>query len=221
MLLTTPPARGEAERWIRRFSAAFPEASHVAIGIDRPPTGTDALAELVGHRLRLDVNVVLSTPRLRTPARAAPPAVFRKVESDRDWRQAIELSLAADEEREEPAGYRAYVDRRMGAIRRVCEAGHGSWFGAFRDGEMHSGLGIFGAGSGLARFQAVDTHPEHRRQGLATHLLLAAGEYARSSLRARTLVIAADPGGHAIGIYRSLGFVERERQVQLERVVQG
>ena len=34
---------------------------------------------------------------------------------------------------------------------------------------------------------------------------------------AKRLVIVADPGYHAIGIYRSLGFVDWETQVQLTR----
>jgi GNAT superfamily N-acetyltransferase len=106
----------------------------------------------------------------------------------------------------------------MRAVRRVCEQGHGAWFGAFYEEEMRAGLGIFSVGSGVARFQAVDTHPAHRRQGLASHLILTAGVYALSELGAETLVISADPDYHAIDIYRSLGFVERERQVQLERV---
>jgi ribosomal protein S18 acetylase RimI-like enzyme len=82
---------------------------------------------------------------------------------------------------------------------------------------MHAGLGIFAAGPGLARFQSVDTHPAHRRRGLATYLLLAAADHARARLGARTLVIAADPGYHAIDIYRSVGFQERSRLVQMER----
>jgi ribosomal protein S18 acetylase RimI-like enzyme len=217
MLLGAPPERGEAERSLGRFKAEFPAAGHVAIGIDGQPAETAALAEFEALGLRVELTCVLSAPRLRTPTRAAPQAIFRALQSDREWRQAIELSLAAHEESGELPGERAYLQRRMGAIRRVCEAGHGAWFGAFRDGEMHAGLGIFAAGSGLARFQSVDTHPAHRRQGLATHLLLTAADHARRSLGANTLMIAADPGYHAIEIYRSLGFQEHSRHVQLER----
>ncbi|MBE1537511.1 hypothetical protein H4W34_007344 [Actinomadura algeriensis] len=34
---------------------------------------------------------------------------------------------------------------------------------------------------------------------------------------ARTLVIVAEPRAEAIGIYRSLGFADAERQVRLQR----
>jgi ribosomal protein S18 acetylase RimI-like enzyme len=81
---------------------------------------------------------------------------------------------------------------------------------------MHAGLGIFRTAERLARFQDVDTHRDHRRQGLASHLLLAAGHYAHQQLGAATLVIAADPDYQAIGPYRSLGFVDREQYMTFE-----
>jgi ribosomal protein S18 acetylase RimI-like enzyme len=217
-LLPAMPAAGEAELWVGRFKEAFPEADHVALGVDGAPADTGAVAELEALGLRAELTCVLSAPQLLTPAKAAPQAQLRPLETAADWRQAIELGLAADAEFSGQPGERTYMERRMAAVRRVCEAGHGSWFGAFRDGEMVAGLGIFATGRGVARFQAVDTHPAHRRQGLATHLLFAAAEHARTSLGARTLVIAADPDYHAIEIYRSLGFRERGRQLQLERL---
>jgi ribosomal protein S18 acetylase RimI-like enzyme len=218
LLLGTMPAAGEAERWLNRFSEAFPTARYVALGVDGTPTDPAALTELQELGLRAELTCVLSAPRLATPTKPTPQGQLRSVRSDEDWRQAIELGLAADEEHEGQAGSRTYMERRMAAVRRVCAAGHGSWFGAFRDGEMVAGLGIFATGEGVARFQSVDTHPEHRRQGLATHLLFLAAEHARRRLGARTLVIAADPDYHAIEIYRALGFRERGRQLQLERL---
>jgi ribosomal protein S18 acetylase RimI-like enzyme len=218
LLLGTMPRAGEAARWVNRFREAFPAAQHVALGVDAAPAETAVLAELQALGLRAELTCVLSAPRLVKPAKAVPQAHLRQLHGEQDWRQAIELGLVADEEFDGHASERAYMERRMAAVRRVCEAGHGCWFGAFRDGEMVAGLGIFATGHGVARFQAVDTHPVHRRQGLATHLLFAAAQYARASLGARTLVIAADPDYHAIEIYRSLGFRERSRQLQLERL---
>jgi ribosomal protein S18 acetylase RimI-like enzyme len=221
LLLEAMPAAGEAEHWLNRFREAFPTAGYVALGVDGTPTDPAALTELQELGLRPELTCVLSAPRLATPAKPTPQGQLRPLRSEEDWRQAIELGLAADEEHGAQPGERAYMERRVAAARRVCEAGHGAWFGAFRDGEMVAGLGIFAAGEGVARFQSVDTHPAHRRQGLATHLLFIAAEHARVRLGARTLVIAADPDYHAIEIYRALGFRERGRQLQLERLAPG
>jgi hypothetical protein len=144
----------------------------VALGVDGAPVDTGAVAELEAMGLRAELTCVLSTRRVAAPAKPVPQARLRPLQGEEDWRQAIELGLAADAEFSGHAGERAYMERRMAAVRSVCEAGHGSWFGAFRDGEMVAGLGIF----------------------------------------------AADPDYHAAEIYRSLGFRECNRQLQLERL---
>jgi ribosomal protein S18 acetylase RimI-like enzyme len=221
LLLGSMPAPGEGELWLSRFREAFPTAGYVALGVDAAPANTAALAELQALGLRPELTCVLSAPRLARPTKATPQGQLRVLRSDADWRQAIELGLTVEGEQDAQPGERVYMERRMAAVRGVCEAGHGSWFGAFRDGEMVAGLGIFAAGARVARFQSVDTHPAHRRQGLATHLLFLAAEHARVDLGARALVIAADPDYHAIEIYRALGFRERNRQLQLERLPRG
>ncbi len=101
----------------------------------------------------------------------------------------------------------------MAEQRRLCEAGHGTWLGAFIQGRMRSGAGLFRDGD-LARFQSVETHPDVRRQGLASAVL---GHAARREPGARTLVIVADPDDRAIQLYRALGFAEAEYQIQLYR----
>jgi ribosomal protein S18 acetylase RimI-like enzyme len=215
LLLSAGAADGDAEPWLSRFRAEFPSADHVAIGLDSPAGELGGFADPDALGLRCESNAVLVAAGLRRPSRPPPAAELRALEGDRDWGRALELRLAVDGEGE--SGYREFVERQMASVRRVCEQGDGAWFGAFSDGEMRAGLGVFRAGADVASIQTVDTHPAHRRQGLASYLLLAAGEHAHGRLGARKLVIAADPGYFAIDIYRALGFLEVERQVQLER----
>jgi ribosomal protein S18 acetylase RimI-like enzyme len=91
-----------------------------------------------------------------------------------------------------------------------------TWFGAFEHGMLRAALGIVSDGSGLARFQMVETHPDARRRGLASALLHRAGSAALDA-GAETLVIVADPAYHAIDLYRSAGFADRETKVELTR----
>ena len=207
----------DAQVCASRFAAAFPRADYVAVGLDSRPEERPAIAGLAGTGMIREVNAVLTADALRAPVSRPPEAELRRLHGEKDWRKAVALRLSADEGSEGP-GYREFLERNMRAVRRVCESGRGAWFGAFRGGEIVSGVGIFDAGRGAARFQAVDTHPAHRRQGLASSLLALAGEYAREQLGANTLVIVADPQYFAIRIYRSLGFRERGQQMQLERV---
>lgn len=216
LLFHAAPRPGEEKRWLELFKAAFPKADHVAIGFDSPAGETGEAAGFSARQLSVQADTILTSDSLRRPRSEPPRATFRALHSDEDWRRAVELRLTVDESAE--AGYRDFLTRQMQAIREVCERGHGAWFGAFSDDQMRSSLGIFDAGSGVARFQSVDTLPEHRRQGLASNLLCAAGEYAGSQLGAHTLVIAADPGYLALKIYRSLGFRDREHLVRLKRL---
>jgi predicted GNAT family acetyltransferase len=78
-------------------------------------------------------------------------------------------------------------------------------------------MGLFRAGSGLARFQSVETRPEARGRGLAGTLVHHVSGYGFAELEARTLVMVADPAYLAIRVYRSVGFAETESQLQAER----
>ena len=69
----------------------------------------------------------------------------------------------------------------------------------------------------LARFQTVETHPDHRRQGIGAAVVHAAGRHALDVLGTAQLVIVAETEADAIRIYRRLGFEDAQRQVMLER----
>jgi ribosomal protein S18 acetylase RimI-like enzyme len=112
-----------------------------------------------------------------------------------------------------------FVERRIDECRVVTSDGQAAFFGAFVDDRLRSMLGIFSDGTGTARYQSVETHPDYRRRGLAGHLVIRAGEHAFSQLGAHRLVIVAESDGPAIGIYRRLGFRSVEFQVQLQRPV--
>lgn len=205
----------DADRWLSVFAAAFPDSAHVAIGLDGQSWDESVTAGYRAAGLAADVSSVLTAARLRPPRRAAAGAQLRILSTDDDWQQALQLRLALDEEH--GVSQRSFVERKVRESRALTRSGAGAWFGAFIDGQLRAGLGVFSDGTGLARYQSVETHPSFRRRGLAAALVHAAGEYAAEHLAARTLVIVADPDYHAIELYRTLGFVAAETQVQLQR----
>jgi ribosomal protein S18 acetylase RimI-like enzyme len=216
LLLSAAAASAGLAEALARFQRELPDVPHIAIGVDGEPGERGAFATAAEEGLELEVNAVLTATMLAPGARPAPAAELRQVRDDRDWQEAVAVRLADDDGSDGP-GYSLFVEQQMEVARRVCERDEGAWFGAFRDGEMLAGLGIFRAGEGAARFQSVDTRAGHRRQGLASHLLVVAADHARRHFDAQRLVIVADPGYHAIRVYRSLGFREVGRQMQLER----
>jgi RimJ/RimL family protein N-acetyltransferase len=216
LLLDGPPEPGTVASWVSAFGREFPAAGHVALGVDGISGEAGDQAELTAAGLTVERDTVLTTASTTPPPRPNEEAQFRVLDSDADWDQALELEGAVYPG-DEPVSWDAFAGRRMRSMRRMQEQGVGAWFGAFEAGRMVAGLGVFGDGSGIARFQNVNTHPEHRRKGLAGTLVHKASQYALQELATRTLVIVADPDDVAIRIYRSVGFRNTETQVQLQR----
>ncbi|HSR87184.1 MAG TPA: GNAT family N-acetyltransferase [Streptosporangiaceae bacterium] len=214
LLLAEPPEPGRAGAWLERFAAEFPEAKHVALGVDVTEISGVGVREFLDAGLRLERSAVLTTNSVLEPPRPNRRATYRELAGDDDWQQAKELRAVLSEG--EPAAEPAFLAARIASERALTEAGHGSWFGAFVDGKLVAHLGLITDGSGIARYQNVETHPDWRRKGLAGTLVWRAGRHGLSGT-ANTLVMAADPDYVAIRVYRSVGFIDAETQIGFER----
>jgi ribosomal protein S18 acetylase RimI-like enzyme len=210
-----PPA-ADTDSWLERFAAEFPDAGHVALGFDGVAGRVDDLAGFTARGLTAEAATVMSAEQVRPPARPNRDATYRLLDSDADWEQSVELRFACRDDDAE-SGHLEFVVRKTETNRTMVEAGHGGWFGAFVDGVLVSQLGLFAASPGLARFQAVETHPDFRARGLAGTLVHHASRYGFGEFEARTLVMVADPDYVAVRVYRALGFADGERQLQAER----
>jgi GNAT superfamily N-acetyltransferase len=215
LLLAEPPQPGDAGTWIAMFEAEFPDAAHVAIGIDVTEVSAVDINGLIAEGLHFQRSAVLTARQLHEPPHLNREAAIRELTGDEDWRQAAELR--AEVNAGEPGSEAAFLRARIAAERSVTEAGHGAWFGAFLDQTLVAQLGLVTDGSGIARYQNVETHPGARRQGLAGTLVWHAGQHVLDTLRASTLVMVADPGDVAIRVYRSVGFADAETQLAFER----
>ncbi len=233
LLSGTAPVQ-DASRWLRTFRRAFPVARHVAIGWDRGSERCSSrLRPLIQAGLELTVDQVLLAKTLTSPRLPPPEIVVRPLAGEDDWEgqgrltaacwsgagsQEFQSARQADFRRLEATGRAVFFGafRRGELVSRRLEAtGRAVFFGAFRRGELVSGCGIVSGRGGTARFQHVQTHPEHRRRGLAAAVLLTASRHAAAHLSARRLVIVAEPGGPALPLYRELGFRPAGSQLQL------
>ncbi|WP_111720446.1 GNAT family N-acetyltransferase [Homoserinimonas sp. OAct 916] len=218
ILLDATPHPGSLRKWVDVFRQEFPHAEYVAIGIDSRGGDSGGAEELLSVRLRAESSPVMTATQMVPPSRRVQNVDTRvlDVDKDNDWAAAIALQVANNTE-EEPRGYTTFLIRRMATLRALQREGHGAWFGAFAGDLMVSGCGVFSDGSGVARYQSVDTHPDYRRRGLGATVVHAAGTYALNTLGARTLVIVADPESGADRVYRSVGFTATETETLLEK----
>jgi len=217
LLLPGPPPREESSRWLQTFASEFPDAQHIALGFDGIDGSLEDLAGFADAGLTPEASAVMTARQVHEPPRPQRDAEYRPFTSDADWAQLVELRTAGTDEGHDALSVREFTQARIDTARRLTQAGHGAWFGAFVESRLLSAMGLFRAGPGLARFQSVETHPDARGRGLAGTLVPYVSRYGFDRLGVDTLVMVADPTYPAIGIYRSVGFAETEMQLQAQR----
>jgi ribosomal protein S18 acetylase RimI-like enzyme len=213
LLLRAWPKEGDG--WLDRFAAEFPQAEHVAIGVDATEAGGPVPAEFAA--LEPETSTVLTCADVHAPRHLNQAAGIRPLVSDRDWQQSVELSRRCYGE-QDPSDFQ---QRRATVRRRLTQAGRAAWFGVFDGGLLVAQLGVGNAGDGLTRYQDVETDPAARRQGLAGTLVYMAAQIIRYDFGARTFVIVADPAEGAIRIYRGCGFADAQTQFSFARPAGG
>jgi ribosomal protein S18 acetylase RimI-like enzyme len=197
------------------FRRIFPTAQHLAIGVDGTAGEIPASARAQGLQAEVSVVLVADSHGVRAPAPS--DAEIRVLAGDNDWAQLLELRGAGISSENPPVLVdQDFQRRRVLQVRALSEHGHGVHMGAFIGGNLVSALGVVSDGNRHARYQDVQTDPAFRRRGLAGWLVARGAEEARKRWRAAEMVIVADESGPAIGLYRTLGFVAIERQVEME-----
>ena len=202
LLVTDPSAVDDATRWLETFSAAFPNAGWVAVGLVRMP---DDIAAWSAHAVGLELDDVLSTSTLPRQTPLADGYTVRRLVGD-DWEQLVAREMAENEltGEYEPSGHERFARARMESQRSLSDRDVAAFFGAFSGGALAADLGIVRCGS-TARYQSIGTAEEHRRRGLASHLLGVAARWADGHGCDEWVIIteATNPAGR---VYRSVGF---------------
>ena len=215
ILVREVDAADDADRWVGVFQETFPSADWIAVGLRRMPAD---VAPWGAHGAELEAIDVLTTSEL--PRQVAPPEGYevRRLIAD-EWEQTIRL--AVDENARTgsfpPESYESFSRVRAERSRALCdrEDDVAAFFGAFADGVLAAQLGIVRCGS-LARYQSVLTDAEHRRRGLATHLVGVAASWAADRGCTRW-VIVTETTNPALAVYRGVGFEPDGVNVQAYR----
>lgn len=214
LVLHRAPADAESvHRWLSTFEQALPGAAHRTFWVDGTDGSAADLEPFVALGFSVEESVVMTAQAVHEPPRPDRLATYRPLATDDDWAQQVELAMVGEE-----VGHDLdYSTRRAAADRQLVDGGHGRWYGAFVDERLVCSMGLFTASPGLARFQSVKTHPDHRGRGLAGTLTHVVARFGLDELAAQTLVMVADPAYLAIRVYRSVGFADTEVLLAAER----
>jgi GNAT superfamily N-acetyltransferase len=227
LLFDRPPGRGDREAWESAFAREFEadEVRHRTFAWDAPDGDLgQAESEFVpgGYRLEHTVALTARPSDLISHPRENREVIVRQLDpaggADHQlWAQVVELQVAVRDPWIDEASHRQFVQARQADLRRLFRAGRGGWFVALtgdgRAGEASQVVGSCGlvVTGPRGRYQAVDTAEPHRRRGICSRLVVEAARLSQTAHRIEHLVICADPGYHALGIYESLGFSRAER----------
>ena len=195
-----PTRADDVDLWLARFAAAFPDARHRTFGLPGPvdPAWTE-------RGFEADVVVTLLADDEIRDVPLPEGYTVHTLGVDAPWSDAVDLFAAHWSGAEPVQDHRVFLERQTAARARAVAAGR-AWFGvvADRDGAPAAHLGIVDCG-GVGRYQSVLTRREHRRLGLAGHLVGRAAAWARDRGAGR-LVIVTEEDNPAGRLYRSLGF---------------
>jgi hypothetical protein len=224
LLFDGAPAEGDGARWEELFDAEFAgveRLTHRTFAWEAPGGELGAAhSELVerGYELELTVGLVATARELRQHPRASRAVTVlaldhRPGRDEELWSQVIDVQMAARDTAVDGDGQREFQLIRQRDLRELFAAGRGgAWFVALdpRAGHVVASCGIVVTGD-RGRYQAVDTLEARRGEGICSRLLVDAAGIAAERDGARSFVIGADPGYHALAIYESLGFRAVER----------
>lgn len=214
VLVTNDDTVDDAGRWVGAFGKAFPQASWVSVGLPRMPATPSPWVAL---GLGLELEDVLTTRTLPRRTPLAPGYTVRRLDGD-DWEQDLARSVAENDAtgEEDPESFLRFARGQLAARQDLSARDLGAWFGAFTaDDVLVADLGIVRCGSS-ARYQDVTVDEAHRRQGLASHLLGVAAQWAADAGCDQWVIVteATNPAGR---VYRASGFAPDTGMVQAYR----
>ena len=202
LFVTDEDGVNDAAEWVTAFRSAFPEANWVSIGLIRMP---DDQGAWVAQGLGLEMTDVLTTNTLPRQAPLPRGYTVRRL-NGQDWDKSVARAVAENlrTNEYETQSHERFANAKAKAQRALSESDVGARFGAFADDLLVADLGIVRCGT-TARYQSVGTDEEHRRRGLASHLLGVAARWAVDQGCDRWVIVteATNPAGR---VYRSVGF---------------
>ena len=224
LLLPAAPRDEDVAHWLARFDEEIASkqaaSTHRAFGInvaalaDPLPSwraaGIDEFDEMAV--LMLEPASLAAQPAVRD----TPGLVLRALALPDELELAVEAQVVARDASFAAEGWRVFRRSTMQRMAAMQDAGIANWFGAMVGDVLAANCGLVHDGR-LGRFQFVETQPAWRRRGLCRALVHHVCRHAFGTLGLRRLVMCADPHDMAIGIYRSLGFVQVDSHWCLQR----
>lgn len=192
----------DAQRWANQFHTEFPHQDWVAIALPTMPADSSTWKSL---GIDLDQLELWHATEVFENHRLPHEYTVRLIEGA-DWdllsrKEAADFNAGAQYD---PKMIDEFVKIQNKSRELLCKQGNAAWFGAFFGGELVGNLGIVVCES-TGRYQSVEVAKNHRRVGIASFLLGAAGRWSKER-GCDNWAIVAEASGDARRVYQKAGF---------------
>src|SRR5699024_6267296 len=110
LLLAQPPTATNAPRWLERFAAEFPDARHVAFGVDAPNGTVADLDWFAARGYSVAAQTVMTATEVYEPRHGNTTATCRPLSTSDDWERSVELAVRCHaREMPDAAEYRRFI----------------------------------------------------------------------------------------------------------------
>ncbi len=219
-LLILPGPPDDVAKVVALFDAEFADASgvqhHTFLWEPTARLSTAAKTAFTAKGFFYNHSSVLTAQSVHDDRHVPDGVSFRKLETDAEWDAALDAQMTLNLDNHPREAYIAFKTKQFVQYRDMADAGLGGWFGAFKGNKLVADMGLYFDDT-IGRFQSVETHPDHRRQGIARALVQWVSNWGFLHRPGATLMIHADHGEVAETIYKSLGFRETEQLESLYR----
>lgn len=211
MIVLQSSSKRTAAQLLEDFQQNF-DCEHIAIAWDgeaKPARAT--IDSFVQSGFEIEHCCGMSYAQASLPEITTDTTIVRSIDSDKDWQRVVSLQQLMLGEDASTADRQLTV-QRFRRFRKLVSQGNGFWLGVFCDEELIADLGLF-AFNGVARFQQIETHPEFRRRGHCTSLVVSALHKARQDFGPIDFALEAEANSAAMVLYQKLGFETKETLV--------
>ena len=212
----TPNQQPHLESLFKKTFKDQPQSTHITLAWDQAALTDSTPKDTIKHYTSLGYNydntIVLTANKndITPPKHTNSQITINPITTDQQWADMLALQILCRDPIFNHDEYIAFATANAQAWRRITQKGHGQWLGAYKNNTLVASSGIFHFDE-LARFQAVSTHPDHRKQGICQTLIHHICNHAFQNKNTKTLVMQADEDYHAARIYQSLGFKPTHR----------
>ncbi len=215
LLFAKPPTSGDFDRWRERFKSEVgdqPGVEHEAFGWDSPSGAMGDVESFKSAGFVPFSSAVMTADHVSPSPHLNFDVVTRPVTTADEWDAAAlcEANYTSDS----TPNHR--IEARIASYRGMSRTDSGEWYGAFLEGRIVGGLGIYKVDE-TGVIEAVSTHPDFRRRGIGRSAVYQATRHAMENLGIRELLLIADDEGDAKRMYEQLGFRTVEMQVGMLR----